>query len=79
MPGHGLMLKRATFVQARDISPRGTYENVDRSDKCSTYGVRGKQREYSKTNPQAVRRFVAENCQRVSGLSRREALRRIPA
>jgi 3-methyladenine DNA glycosylase AlkD len=36
-------------------------------------------REYSKTDPDAVRAFVAQHESLLSGLSRREALRRIPA
>lgn len=36
-------------------------------------------REYSKTDPDAVLAFVAANEERLSGFSRREALRRIPA
>ena len=36
-------------------------------------------REYSKTSPAAVRAYVAEHADRLSGLSRREALRLLPA
>jgi 3-methyladenine DNA glycosylase AlkD len=34
-------------------------------------------REYAKTDPDAVRRFVARRGERLSGLTRREALKRI--
>jgi 3-methyladenine DNA glycosylase AlkD len=36
-------------------------------------------REYSKTSPAAVRAYVAEHADRLSALSRREALRLLPA
>ena len=34
-------------------------------------------REYAKAEPEAVRRYVAENADRLSGLSRREALKHL--
>ena len=70
---------RNTIGVLHDGSPEAEAPSLGERDFFLRKGIGWALREYSKTSPEAVRAYVAAHADRLSGLSKREALRLLPA